>query len=963
MSRSLKADQVAGAFNAVPGVLIRAIDNQVSTDSSTSSATFAAVNANLTVTNVSVPVSGKYKVRLSGAVQGQSLSVFNIGRFRINVDSGNQYVGGDTTLGNYGWDIVSDEVGKWHGFAFEDEVELTAGSHDFSVEWARMTGDGSVFTNNAINFRLVLEMVSGSGAGGTLLALVENSTDLSTSTPATPYELTPLNTTFTVADGEDVLATLHLNTLKTGGTYPDTCNVSYKIDTGSWVLTYRHWIQGASYPGDVSLSIPLVGLSAGSHTLKWGIHCDGTGTLTAAGTGITSKSAIWQYRGGLVPIKQDGTLIQDKPQAINAIGPGLQATNVDGQVNLSVQSAAEGLETVEATPLSSDKQLSDTYADTGLTLNVSVVEGEYLVVSFMASVWTTSGTKRNVSTKLVSSIDGDLFESPNTGTDTTSYNHCNAGWTQVVGPLSAGTHTLKIQAKQDSGTDAYIAELNDSFQVARFRGGYVTPENIPVLSYNSASVVNVQAGPGASSRLQAQLNDGIRRYATSPLTIDLTVSGEGGLDTGSEAVSTWYYCYLVPKASDDTQLVALCSVTPPTTGPTGYSKWKYIGAVRNDASGNLLVWYQEGAKFRYQTPRWQAVTPVGYSQFDASAFVPATASSVGLTVTADYGSTWASIYLYPRGQGGSYPALTVNAGSDPFNSSWVDLPVTGSPRGFDYQVVGTGATGNFIFCNWTDNYLLSLQATLQAKYQADTSSPKGTWASVSTVNFAARPGQPTYSRLTLQDGKMRVAASSTLAWAIANGVADLGYDEAGSQGNSKWLYFYAVPKSGDDNQFTVRASDNPPSTGPAGYSNWKSIWSTYIDGSGNLVKVYQSGNEFFYDARQDIINASSVSPDGSVQTVSAATVLPVTASKALINSYIANNTTDQWYLPFYASATSSDTCSSIMSMQNNRSSMTNVLPLTTAQTIYKYLQRLSGSSTLQALRVSAVGWTDEWIDP
>jgi len=46
------------------------------------------------------------------------------------------------------------------------------------------------------------------------------------------------------------------------------------------------------------------------------------------------------------------------------------------------------------------------------------------------------------------------------------------------------------------------------------------------------------------------MSDGARYLPTSfPLTADVTVSGLGGLDTGTETASTWYEVYLVGKSS------------------------------------------------------------------------------------------------------------------------------------------------------------------------------------------------------------------------------------------------------------------------------------------------------------------------------------------------------------------------------------------------------------------------------
>lgn len=168
----------------------------------------------------------------------------------------------------------------------------------------------------------------------------------------------------------------------------------------------------------------------------------------------------------------------------------------------------------------------------------------------------------------------------------------------------------------------------------------------------------------------------------------------------------------------------------------------------------------------------------------------------------------------------------------------------------------------------------------------DTKPLKGEWQTATTVDFAAHPRQPSKVQLTLQDGIQR-SVTGTLNWAVANGVADLGYDEAGSQGNSKWLHFYAVPSSGDNKVLTVRASDNAPSTGPASYTNFKWLYATYIDGSGNLRKIYQVGEDWFYSLPDDT-NVTLVSSDAATKgswtnlTTNLALAAPVAVAEAVL---------------------------------------------------------------------------------
>jgi hypothetical protein len=81
---------------------------------------------------------------------------------------------------------------------------------------------------------------------------------------------------------------------------------------------------------------------------------------------------------------------------------------------------------------------------------------------------------------------------------------------------------------------------------------------------------------------------------TGDKTLDITTSGVNGLDTGAEAGNTWYYIYLIwnPTTALVNGLLS-ASATAPTL-PSGYTKKRLIGAVRNNASSNFLPFRQAG---------------------------------------------------------------------------------------------------------------------------------------------------------------------------------------------------------------------------------------------------------------------------------------------------------------------------------------------------------------------------------
>lgn len=82
------------------------------------------------------------------------------------------------------------------------------------------------------------------------------------------------------------------------------------------------------------------------------------------------------------------------------------------------------------------------------------------------------------------------------------------------------------------------------------------------------------------------------------VTGSIAVSGVNGLDTGTEASSTWYYVYVI---YNNTAAALLFSTSPTApTLPGGYSFYALVGAIYNEASSNFRTTHSVGRKV-YQT--------------------------------------------------------------------------------------------------------------------------------------------------------------------------------------------------------------------------------------------------------------------------------------------------------------------------------------------------------------------------
>jgi hypothetical protein len=101
-------------------------------------------------------------------------------------------------------------------------------------------------------------------------------------------------------------------------------------------------------------------------------------------------------------------------------------------------------------------------------------------------------------------------------------------------------------------------------------------------------------------------SDGQTRYFDTSLdVVNNAGTGEGKLDLSPLSSSSWYYMYLVPKGSDDTQCVGIASKELPTDGPyndgvgsTRYSAYRYVGVVWVDSGGDWAVFQHHGPWFQ-----------------------------------------------------------------------------------------------------------------------------------------------------------------------------------------------------------------------------------------------------------------------------------------------------------------------------------------------------------------------------
>ena len=147
----------------------------------------------------------------------------------------------------------------------------------------------------------------------------------------------------------------------------------------------------------------------------------------------------------------------------------------------------------------------------------------------------------------------------------------------------------------------------------------------------------------------------VKRLTSFSETWDLTASGANGLDTGSEAVSTWYHLWAIYNpTTDDGTILGSESATAPTL-PSGYTYKGYLGGFYNDSGGDLDPIIQiNNIAFIPRTTIKSSGTDTTPTAIDLSAVVPTTAKEIFGTGGASDASAVANLFLSPVCTSGDY---------------------------------------------------------------------------------------------------------------------------------------------------------------------------------------------------------------------------------------------------------------------------------------------------------------------
>jgi hypothetical protein len=188
------------------------------------------------------------------------------------------------------------------------------------------------------------------------------------------------------------------------------------------------------------------------------------------------------------------------------------------------------------------------------------------------------------------------------------------------------------------------------------------------------------------------------------VSINITTSGAGGLDTGSVAANTFYYLYGIYNGTTWNGLASLSATAP--TLPSGYTYLCRAGATKTNGSSNLYGIRQLGNEAQYvvgganltalptinigtigsscgtATPTWASFTVQANS--GAAAWVPLTAAVISLVAAGEYDeATSTNAYYAPDSSYGG-PGSTTSTSVPP-----VSIPANANSTAFRFVLEST----------------------------------------------------------------------------------------------------------------------------------------------------------------------------------------------------------------------------------------------------------------------------------
>jgi hypothetical protein len=221
--------------------------------------------------------------------------------------------------------------------------------------------------------------------------------------------------------------------------------------------------------------------------------------------------------------------------------------------------------------------------------------------------------------------------------------------TSKASPVSADIVLIQDSAASNAFKKTTVGALSTAGSVASYntRTGAVTAvfADVPVMNYLSGLTLSA-AGSTATFGIAV----GVSTDTTNVLMMSLASAytkttsawavgtGNGSLDTGAIANSTWYHVFQIARS--DTGVVDILISTSATlpSMPASYDRKRRIGSMKTDASAQWVAFVQDGDRFRWAT----TINDIAAVNPGITAVTRALTVPLGVRVAADISATFSS---------------------------------------------------------------------------------------------------------------------------------------------------------------------------------------------------------------------------------------------------------------------------------------------------------------------------------
>jgi len=181
--------------------------------------------------------------------------------------------------------------------------------------------------------------------------------------------------------------------------------------------------------------------------------------------------------------------------------------------------------------------------------------------------------------------------------------------------------------------------------------------------------------PASSTQPVTLLIGGKILQATSDLSLDVTVSGVGGLRTGlTVASATLYYLYAVNNGG---ALALIADTNDPSVGVTGYTDWSYLGGFVTLDTSAILTDFSASHGVYLDNGYFQRVTQAGVTQTAKTIRIPKAAKAVyGVTSFQVIGAAGDRTHVSSRSTSDNNNPLIATAATaaiDTFAYGWIPI--------------------------------------------------------------------------------------------------------------------------------------------------------------------------------------------------------------------------------------------------------------------------------------------------